>query len=284
LLCQRELLQESAIFELGGNTRKFRKIWPHHLAIPVEGRKRAARCRPIRSLFAAVAGVLLLTGAFVPRADAVLAAYFNFEDTTTGATIGGLGGETPLSRPPAIQTGIPLNVSVSGLPQPTSTQGVNLNVAPGDPDTNLHGMGFVTTTGGAATFSFTVSTIGLSNLSLSFAVDNNGNGFNLATASYSINGGAFTTFGDQPILTGKKTLVTFDFSSVTAINDKSSVTFSVMLSGGTSMGSNLQTIVDNIQLAEVPEPATTASGALAVLGLCWFQRRRLIRFLRLRRA
>jgi hypothetical protein len=196
-----------------------------------------------------------------------------------------LGGTvtTVSSQPPGVQSST-LTATVAGLPQPTFTQGVNLNVAPGDLAPNLLGMGFVTTTGGTATFSFSVSTIGLSNLSLSFAVDNNGNGFNLATASYSINGGAFTTFGTETILTGKKTLVTFDFSSVTALNNQSSVTFSVMLSGGTSMGSNLQTIVDNIQLAEVPEPATTASGALAVLGLCWFQRRRLIRFLRLRRA
>jgi hypothetical protein len=34
----------------------------------------------------------------------------------------------------------------------------------------------------------------------------------------------------------------------------------------------------------VPEPTTIAGGLLGVLGLCWFQRRRLIRSVRLRRA
>src|SRR5205814_4211228 len=102
--------------------------------------------------------------------DAALVTYFNFEDTTLGDPI-----LTASSQSPGIQSST-LTVTTTNLPQPTSTQGVNLNVAPGDLAPNLHGMGFVTTTGGTATFSFTVSTIGLSNLALSFAVDNNGNG------------------------------------------------------------------------------------------------------------
>jgi hypothetical protein len=45
------------------------------------------------------------------------------------------------------------------------------------------------------------------------------------------------------------------------------------------------TYIDNIQIdAIVPEPATTVGGVLGVAGLCWYQRRRLIRFLRLRRV
>jgi hypothetical protein len=52
------------------------------------------------------------------------------------------------------------------------------------------------------------------------------------------------------------------------------------------LGNNLQTIVDNIQIngTIVPEPTTVAGGLLGVLGLCWFQRRRLIGSLRFRRA
>jgi hypothetical protein len=234
----------------------------------------------LRSLFGAIAGAFLTVGALVPKAHADLIAYFNFEDTILGQTIN--SGDAK-SRPPATQTGIPLDVTVSGLPQPTSVQGVNLNVAQGDQDTNLHGMGFVTTVGGTATFSFTVNTLNLTNLSLSFAVDNNGNGFNLATFYYDVGQGPMLA-GTQTILTGKKTIVTFDFSNITAVNDQPSVTFRVDLSGGTSMGQNLQTIVDNIQLTAVPEPATTAGGILGILGLCWHQRRRLIRCVRFRRT
>jgi hypothetical protein len=34
----------------------------------------------------------------------------------------------------------------------------------------------------------------------------------------------------------------------------------------------------------IPEPATVAAGLLSVFGLCWFQRRRLIRSVRFRKA
>jgi hypothetical protein len=57
-------------------------------------------------------------------------------------------------------------------------------------------------------------------------------------------------------------------------------------SGGQSNGNNLQFEPNNIQVdgTIVPEPATVAAGLLAVLGLCWFQRRQLIRALRFRRT
>src|SRR5260370_15435001 len=38
------------------------------------------RSRPFRSLLVAVAGALALTGFIVPRADATVISYFNFED------------------------------------------------------------------------------------------------------------------------------------------------------------------------------------------------------------
>ena len=51
-------------------------------------------------------------------------------------------------------------------------------------------------------------------------------------------------------------------------------------------GNDIQTIVDNIQIngTIVPEPTTIAGGLLGVLGLCWFQRRRLICCVRLPRT
>ncbi|HTH20147.1 MAG TPA: PEP-CTERM sorting domain-containing protein, partial [Candidatus Udaeobacter sp.] len=55
---------------------------------------------------------------------------------------------------------------------------------------------------------------------------------------------------------------------------------------GQSNGNDLQNVIDNIQVngVIVPEPATVAGGLLGVLGLCWFQRRRLISAVRFRRA
>ena len=52
----------------------------------------------------------------------------------------------------------------------------------------------------------------------------------------------------------------------------------LLFTGGQSNGVDLQFQLDNIQIdGTVPEPATVAGGLLGVLGLCWFQRRRLIR-------
>jgi hypothetical protein len=53
----------------------------------------------------------------------------------------------------------------------------------------------------------------------------------------------------------------------------------MVFTGGTSNGNNPQTQIDNILIGGtiVPEPATVAGGLFGVLGLCWFQRRRLIR-------
>ena len=60
----------------------------------------------------------------------------------------------------------------------------------------------------------------------------------------------------------------------------------LQFSGGQTNDNVLQTIVDNIQIngTIVPEPATIAGGLLGVLGLCWFQRRRLISCVRLCRT
>ena len=64
-----------------------------------------------------------------------------------------------------------------------------------------------------------------------------------------------------------------------AANNQPNLAFGIILTGGQSNGDNLQNVVDNILIngTIVPEPATIAGGLLGVLGLCWFQRRRLIR-------
>src|SRR5437773_3107966 len=96
------------------------------------------RSRPFRSLFGAVAGALILTAAFVPRANAVLIVYYNFEDTFPDFTSEAIGLQTPVLQSTYNVTdlrdraGIPLNV---------------YGTKPGDlfpdPDPNLHGLGLV---------------------------------------------------------------------------------------------------------------------------------------------
>jgi hypothetical protein len=224
---------------------------------------------------------LLLTGAFVPRADAVLVTYFNFEDSFLGGPV-----DVTSDQPPGAQASTLIIAFGGTIPPPVSVGGIPLNVAAGDLDPNLLGMGFHFTKDVAPTvdITFNVNTLGLTNLSLSFAINNNGNGFTTAVGSYSLDGTTFTSVGTQalPPPPGGNQIVAFNYPI--AVDNQASVYFRVSLSGGQSQGTNLQSAIDNIQLNAVPEPATTASGMLGILGLCWFQRRRLIRFLRLRRV
>jgi hypothetical protein len=240
----------------------------------------------LRSMFGAFAGAFLTVGALVPKADAELVAYFNFEDTTLGMEI--MTSDSVV--PPATQSST-LTVTAPGTTVPTSVPGLtgmNSNIAPGDPDTNLHALGFTFTPNVApsADLTFSVSTLGCTNLSLSFAINNNGNGFNTATFQYRIGAvGSFTPVGSPVVLPpppGGTQIVTFNYPA--AVDNQALVYFRISLSGGASQGTNLQTVIDNIQLNCIPEPATTFGGVFGVLGLCWFQRRRLIRCVRFRRT
>jgi hypothetical protein len=238
------------------------------------------RSRPFRSLLVAVTGAVILTGGIVPRADAVLVTYFNFNDAA------GVGSPTDLSSDaPGVQAS---TLVVAGETN-TAQTGINLNIAAGDPELFGLGMGFSDSEQlNTATMTFSVNTLGLTNLSLSFATTefNNG-GYTLATGSFSINGGAtfLTTGVSAPVvLNGANQLVTFTYPIT--VNNLASVLFRVTLSGAPDNEGipSLRTTVDNIQLNAVPEPATVMGGLLGACGLCWHQRRRLIRFLRLRPA
>ena len=71
-----------------------------------------------------------------------------------------------------------------------------------------------------------------------------------------------------------------------AANNAPNLAFRFFFTGGTGTRNFQYTQFDNLQLTGtiVPEPATVAAGLLGVLGLCWLQRRRLIRSVRFRRA
>ena len=231
-----------------------------------------ARRRPLitlRRLFpslAAAAAVLMFLGITAPAAYAQqqLITYFNFNDRN----------ET--SDPPGIQTTwITQTPSLS----PGWVDGTTLNAVGSDPAGLALQLSF-NNTGGGGPKSFeisTVSTVGLTNLSLSYAT--------LTSVavnqmlSYSTDGGTtFTKAGSVPItppLTPSTfTLVTFN--NLAGAENQASVIFKITLSAA---GSNQQEFndFDNIQLTcnAVPEPATVVGGLLGALGLCWHQRRRL---------
>jgi len=230
------------------------------------------------SLFGAVAGALILTAAFAPRANAALIVYYNFEDSTLGGppdftSTGDLGLQHPTMT---------TNYNAANM---TSVAGLALNRPATDPDPNLLGLGLSKSKNNDPSFfQFTVDTTLATNMSLSFGVNNNGNGFSTVAFSYSINGGtSFVADGSHTIL-NSSSVVTFAVPA--GADGQASVIMRLTFSGGQSNGTDLQTQIDNVQLngTVVPEPATVVGGLLGACALCWHQRRRLIRSLRLRRA
>src|SRR5205809_5485626 len=99
----------------------------------------------LRSLFLAVTGALILTGFIVPQANAFVVVYYNFEDSTVGASPPDFTstGDVGTQHPNLMTMSYPLAGTV-GYDQTDmrSTQlsgatGVPMNVAPGDLDPNL---------------------------------------------------------------------------------------------------------------------------------------------------
>ena len=238
-----------------------------------------------------MAAALLLAAALAPRANATLIVYFNFEDQAPGdpftaGTFDGVADTIAADGFGGIQNSLLTmhNYDTAGFGSGPALAIAGTNRAPGDTDqTNNSALVMNgTSKNNNAFLQFSVNTIGLTQLSLSFAVDNNGNGFNTATLQYSTTpAGVYSPVATFTITTGSNQLLTSPTFNVTP---SATGTFRLVFSGGQSNGNNRETAIDNIQLNAVPEPSTVASGLFSVCGLCWFQRRRLIRFVRLRRT
>ena len=125
-------------------------------------------------------------------------------------------------------------------------------------------------------------------MTVSFAIDALGNGYTRATLFYSTDGGVnFTNSGNSvtvPNITREDGILV-KLTVPDVANNVPDLVLRIQLTGGQSNGGNFQDIIDNIRVEGtiVPEPTTIAGGLLGVLGLCWHQRRRFIRCLRLRR-
>jgi hypothetical protein len=231
-----------------------------------------------------LAGALMLLAAFAPRAKADLIGLWNFE----GAA------DPPF---PVNMTSSPLgfvqNVQLLTSWDPTNTldvsPGLLQNLLPPDAPPSVHALGLSRSFANSnppATFDMQLfSPQGFfQNMTLSFAINAQGNGLTNATIWYSTNGGTtFTMFASQPIPNSGTIVVS---AAVPALaNNAPSLVLRIQLENGQSNGLNLQNVLDNIRVdgTIVPEPATVAGGLLGVLGLCWFQRRRLISSGRFRR-
>ncbi len=247
---------------------------------------RRPRALPFRLLLV-VAGGLLLLAALAPKAnadctDCTLIAYWNFEGTPSP----GFPVDMTSNAPGAI-IGLTLttNYNVADL---SAEPGLPMNVAPGDVEPNLTSLGFHAT-GAKTPANFDAqlfSAQGIYDVTcVSFAINVAGNGFASVRLGYSFDGGATFTYTAPQAIPNFLTTITFNLAPGTTLN-QSLLVIRLQFLGGQSNGANLQDLFDNYQICGtiVPEPATIAGGLLGILGLCFHQRRRLIRSVRLRRA
>jgi hypothetical protein len=223
----------------------------------------------------------MLVAAFAPGANAALIAYFNFEGPPTPPYPVNMMS-SPLGF---VSTTMTTNYNAAAT---SSQPGVPLNVVPGDVP-NLTALGLsASSLNDPANFDIPLfSPQGLfQNMSISFAVNVAGNGFSTVALWYSTNGGGtFTMAPGQTFTLPNSGAVVVSFVVPAAANNAPLLVLRLQFTGGQSSGTNLQDTIDNIQIngTIVPEPATVAGGLLGVLGLCWHQRRRLIRSVRFRR-
>src|SRR5262245_47469086 len=241
---------------------------------------RRRRVLPFR-LFLIFAGALMLLAAFAPSAKAnSVIAYFNFEDATaadtppdyTSESDQGLGVTTTMTTNygafPQQRTAQPIMPVTLGQP------------VEGDADTARFSLGLARTNpNNGAHFDIPLNSAQgiFQDMTMSFAISNAGNGFTTAYMQYSIDGGLnFTTFFTSASI-APNMLTLLSAAVPAAANNHSQFELRIVLTGGTSNGNNLETVIDNVLVRGtiVPEPATVAGGLFGVLGLCFHQRRRL---------
>jgi hypothetical protein len=186
-----------------------------------------------------------------PCATAALVTYFNFNDATP------------------LQSDAGQSVTISGtVSQISASPGTSQNALFGDPpgqDLTL----FVGTNGAnnGKWIQFTFSTVGLADISLSYATLSSAQGFSTQSLSYSVNSGSFIDFGSVTPPQDAFAVRSFDLASVGAIENQPSVTFRLTFAGASTTNFFESNRFDNIQVVAVPEPGAGLLGAVGIPAL-----------------
>ncbi len=260
---------------LGGTMRKFTTCRP--------------RVLPFRSLLV-TACALLAAAAFLPQANAEFCPpgvdcaelqHFNFNNDLPGAAppYMSVEGTTTLFNDPleAFPAG---NIVIADGHGTTDNGGGDLAGNALDLRGNTSGTG--------TNYCFNIGAInvsGLTEVSVSFALQSVGNGgqFTTLMLSWSTDGVSWTNFATFTDLQTHGTYFVYDGQFDTG--GATSIYVQFCFTGSTNNAAGNHTYIDNIEInGVIPEPATVLGGMLGVLGLCWHQRRRLIRSVRFRRT
>ena len=260
--------------------------------------KTCSRCSLPFRLLVILAGAFLLLAAFTPCANADCPACIRFYDFE--GPVGPGFVVNPGSHMPAIEQGDIAPFAIlfqndNGTPYTLGNLSAesgailgNTNLPPGA-NPNLVSLGLHHSGEGHLDLVMTFPSVaGIYNIqSVSFASRGSGNGFQECQLQISSNGGVSWTAASVvtaiPTSIGTIVLNNTLFGSTFGIPD---LLVRIQFLNGQSNGGDLQNLIDNIQVngVVVPEPATVAGGLFGIIGLCWHQRRRLIRSGRFRRT
>jgi len=236
--------------------------------------------RTLRSVLGITMGVLILMAMAAPSARAALLTYYDFED-------GNFTSDSPGLQPTSI-------VTVLGGFTFIANTGTMVNaVTPITTNTalTLHPTGAVN----SAEFKLGgLTTTGLTDVHLSFALLSaaTGGSFTNLQLFYSKDGGSnfflFTSVSNLTSHTDYNPALTFDVSALSggAVDGVSGGNLFFLFDFNGATNGDAATFIDNIQVkaVAVPEPTTYLGALVGILGLCWFQRRWLVRSLCFRRA
>jgi hypothetical protein len=126
---------------------------------------------------------------------------------------------------------------------------------------------------------FNVSTLGFSNIVVSFATQGTSTGFNSNQFQYSLDGNTFVNFGlpYTPATAFGSVPLVFSLASIVGLNDNPDAAFRIIFNGATSStGTNRidNIVVEGTAPESVPEPATAVLLLSGLSGLYGLRKRR----------
>ncbi len=141
--------------------------------------------------------------------------------------------------------------------------------------------GGTSTANNGRNITFNVSTLGFSNIVVSFATQGTSTGFNSNQFQYSLDGISFIDFGSPfvPATAFGSVPLVFSLAAIVGLNDNPNAAFRIVFNGASSSTGNNR--IDNIVVegttmdtSEVPEPASVLLLASGLSGLYKLRRRK----------